>query len=248
MEENVFAPTGMSGSGYEKPAGKAVANGYVRDEHGYRQADASAQSVRFSAGGLFSTAPDLQRLVAALAKGKLLKNSTVDEMWIDRGNQYGYGWFVDSENRRREVGHNGRVDGYASSFRYFRDEDLFLAVLSNTQGTNTERMIQALSAITHGEPFKMPREHKFVNVPGGVLQQYVGKYKLPWGLVLVVTREGDQLFGRAEQEKKPTEWKAESATTFYVPPADIEIEFKKDGSGGYKLNFDGAAEAARVKD
>jgi uncharacterized protein (DUF427 family) len=54
--------------------------------------------------------------------------------------------------------------------------------------------------------------------------------------------------GRAEQEKQSTEWKAESPTRFYVPPADIEIEFHKDGSGKYVLNFDGAAEAVRVEE
>jgi hypothetical protein len=66
--------------------------------------------------------------------------------------------------------------------------------------------------------------------------------------VLVVTHQGDQLFGRAEQEKKPTEWKAESATKFYVPPADIEIDFEKDASGKLTLNFDGAAKAERIGD
>ena len=107
-------------------------------------------------------------------------------------------------------------------------------------------MISALAAIAHGEAFKMPRERRFITVPAAALQHYDGRYKLPWGLVLVVTHEGHQLFGRAEQEKKPTEWKAESTTKFYVPPADIEIDFEKDSSGRMVPNFDGAAKAERI--
>lgn len=75
-----------------------------------------------------------------------------------------------------------------------------------------------------------------------------GRYKLPWGLVLLVTHEGDHLFGSAMQEKKPTEWKAESATKFYAPPSDIEIDFEKDANGKLVLNFDGAAKAERIGD
>ena len=50
------------------------------------------------------------------------------------------------------------------------------------------------------------------------------------------------------QEKKPTEWKAESATKFYAPPSDIEIDFEKDANGKLVLNFDGAAKAERIGD
>jgi len=247
LRKNIFGPAGMKHSGYLDSAAAKLAKGYVRDGSEFREADGSETSVRFSAGGLYSSARDLLRFVQALATGRLLTIAVTDEMWTDHGNEYGFGWFVNNEKQRREVGHNGRVDGYSSSFRYFRDEDLFLVVLSNTEGTNTERMMQALSAIMHAESFKMPREHRFVQVKPDILEQYAGKYKLPWGLVLVVTREGDRLMGRAEQEKKSTEWKAESDTKFYVPPADIEIEFNKDASGKYILNFDGAAEAVRVE-
>jgi hypothetical protein len=107
-------------------------------------------------------------------------------------------------------------------------------------------MTVSLAEIAHGEPFKMRRVRTFITVPATTHQQYDGRYTLPWGLVLLVTHEGDQLFGRAEQEKKPTEWKGASATKFYMAPADIEIDFEKDASGKMVLNFDGAAKAERI--
>jgi D-alanyl-D-alanine carboxypeptidase len=245
LRRAVLDPAGMKHTGYEAKLPGTMAHGYVRDADGYRDPDPSAMSVRFSAGGLYSNVGDLMLFLRGLAAGEILKPSTVTEMWADRGNGYGYGWMPDDEKGRKSIGHNGRIDGYASAFRLYQDEDLFIAVLSNVNGTNTDRMTQSLAAIAHGEPFKMPHERSFISVPAATLAQYDGKYKLPWGLVLVVTHEGDQLFGRAEQEKKPTEWKAESATKFYVPPADIEIEFEKDASGKMVINFDGAAKAER---
>ncbi len=243
----VLGRAGMKHTGYSEKVSSPEAKGYVRTDDTYKEADDTAMSVRFSAGGLYSTAEDLMHFARALAAGQIVKSSTVAEMWTDRGHGYGYGWIPDDENGRKSVGHSGRIDGFASSFRLFPDEDLFVAVLSNVNGTNTERMTQSLAAIAHGEPFKMPRERKFITVPAATLAQYDGKYKLPWGLVLVVTHEGDTLFGRAEQEKKPTEWKAESPTKFYVPPADIEIDFEKDANGKIVLNFDGAAKAERTE-
>lgn len=248
LAKNVFEPAGMTSSGYFENPKLPSAKGYVREGDTYRNPDPSDMSVRFSAGGLYSTTSDLMKFVRALAAWKILKRSTVEEMWTDRGNGYGYGWFVENESNRRAVGHNGRIDGFASSFRLFRDEDLFIAVLSNVNGTNTERMSAVLAAIAHGEPFRMPREHKFVSVSPTTLDQYVGHYRLPWGLELIVTRDGERLMGRAVQEKSPTEWKAESPTHFYVPPADIEIEFVKDTSGKFTLLFDGSAKAERVGD
>jgi CubicO group peptidase (beta-lactamase class C family) len=246
LREAVLTPAGMKATGYEEQSPGVMAKGYVRDGSTFKDVEETAMSVRFSAGGLYSTLADLRSFLRGLASGKILKPATVKEMWTDRGHGYGYGWISDEEKGRKSIGHSGRIDGFASSMRWFIDEDLFIAVLSNVNGTNTERMTASLAAIAHGEPFKMPRERTFVTVPGAKLAQYDGRYKLPWGLVLVVTHEGDQLFGRAEQEKKPTEWKAESETKFYVPPADVEITFEKDASGKTVLDFDGAAKAVRI--
>jgi len=174
LAKKIFVPAGMKSTGYEENPRFANAKGYVREGENLREADPSDMSVRFSAGGLYSTAADMMSLPRSLAAGKILKSSTVEEMWTDRGNGYGYGWFVENDNNRRSVAHNGKIDGFASSFRLFRDEDLFIAILSNVQSTNAERMSTALAAIAHGEPFRMPGEHKFVHVPPKVLDLYVG--------------------------------------------------------------------------
>lgn len=247
MKKTVFDPAGMKATGYDEkpPAGAAI--GYVRDGENLRPADETAMSVRFSAGGLYSTVADLLSLNRALEAGKILKPATVQEMWTDRGNGYAYGWIPgEDEKKRHSVGHSGRIDGFASSMRLYPDEDLFIVVLSNMNGTNTERMTAVLSAIAHGEPFNMPRERKFITVAATKLAEYDGKYRLPWGLVLIVTHDGDHLFGRAEQEKKPTEWKAESESVFYVPPAELNIEFVKE-KGKLTLVFDGNAKAEKVE-
>ena len=187
----------MKHTGYEVNVPGPSANGYVREADTYRDPDPSAMSVRFSAGGLFSNASDLMLLARGLTAGTILKPATVTEMWTDRGNGYAYGWIPDDDKGRKSIGHNGRIDGYASSFRLFQDEDLFIAVLSNVNGTNTERMIAALSAIAHGEPSRCRECARSLPFQPPRSSSTTDRYKLPWGLVLVVTHEGDQLFGRA---------------------------------------------------
>ncbi len=247
LRKYIFGPAGMKASGYLEDTPGPMAQGYVRDGDGYRKPDPSTMTVRFAAGGLYSNVEDIMRYARALAAGKILKPATVTEMWTDRGNGYGYGWIPDDEKGMKSVGHSGRIDGFTAAFRIFPDEDLFIGLMSNVNGTNADRMLSTLDAIAHGQPFKMPRERKFTTVPAATLEQYGGRYKLPWGLVLIVTHDGDQLFGRAEQEKKPTEWMAESATKFYVPVADIEIDFEKDAVGKVTLVFDGSARAEKLE-
>src|SRR6185369_17212245 len=91
LKTNVFARAGMTGSGNDGSAGKKLAKGYMREGDNYREPDRSDMSNRFGAGSAYSTADDLMLLLRALAAGKVLKPATVEEMWTDRGNGYGYG-------------------------------------------------------------------------------------------------------------------------------------------------------------
>ena len=245
LKKYVFGPAGMKSTGYLAETPGPMAKGYVREAEKYRDPDPSTMTVRFAAGGLYATVDDIDAFAHTLLAGKIVKPSTVEEMWTDRGNGYGYGWMPDDTKGRKSVGHSGRVDGYTSTFEIYPDEKLFISVMSNVNGTGSERMVGTLSAIAHNEPFKMPHVRRFISVPEQTLAQYDGTYKMPWGLTLVVTHEGDKLFGRAVQEKKPTEWKAESETKFYVSAADIEITFEKDASGKIVMDFDGAGNAKK---
>jgi CubicO group peptidase (beta-lactamase class C family) len=91
----------------------------------------------YSAGGLFSTAADIAKFIVALDAGRLLKPTSLEQMWASQKlgngevNSFGAGWVVKDYSGRRTVGHSG---GPAlSDILRFRDEKLTIVVLTNQQ-------------------------------------------------------------------------------------------------------------------
>ncbi|MDP9087428.1 MAG: beta-lactamase family protein [Pseudomonadota bacterium] len=95
-----------------------------------------------SAGGVFSTADDLQRFANALTGNKLtsaamttaLTNMEIVAAPASEGKperDYGFGFGVGSKDGHRWYGHNGGSLGANTEFAVFPDDQLVLTVLSN---------------------------------------------------------------------------------------------------------------------
>jgi CubicO group peptidase (beta-lactamase class C family) len=84
--------------------------------------------------GVFSTAKDMAKWDQALAAGKVVMESTLNEMWtpapLNDGQPYpyGYGWEVDQMAGRRMITHQG-LSG--TEYTIFPDDKLTVIVLSN---------------------------------------------------------------------------------------------------------------------
>lgn len=74
------------------------------------------------------------------------------------------------------------------------------------------------------------RERK---VDPALLDNYVGRYQLPGGVVFTVTREGDRLFSQQTGQQK-LEIFAESDRVFFAKVFDGQITFEVDGTGPAK--------------
>jgi CubicO group peptidase (beta-lactamase class C family) len=106
--------------------------------------------------GLNSTATDLAQFAEALAKGRLLKPATRDEMWtavkladgstfrMEKTLGVGLGWIVDDAPGHRSAGGSG---GSSVAFRHYRDDDLTVVVLTNLQGVDPDAMVDAVARI-----------------------------------------------------------------------------------------------------
>ena len=46
--------------------------------------------------------------------------------------QYGFGWFLDSVEGHRNIGHGGSTSGFSASIQRFPDEALAVILLTNT--------------------------------------------------------------------------------------------------------------------
>jgi len=109
-------------------------------------------SCLWGGGGLLSTTEDLVRFGAALLRGQLLRNDSIEAMFTPQKTRngietgYGLGWFVETDARgRRYVWHGGRGIGGRSAIVIVPHARLVTVMLSNIEG---ERLDEHARRIT----------------------------------------------------------------------------------------------------
>jgi hypothetical protein len=83
---------------------------------------------------------------------KLLKRTTLERMWqpshLGDGSSanYGFGWNLGSDPRRRQIYHSGNKPGFASIIRHYIDESLTVVLLVNVDnGIDADADVGAIS-------------------------------------------------------------------------------------------------------
>jgi len=90
-------------------------------------------------GSLYFSILDLAKWDAALYTERLLKRSSLEQMWTvaklnDRqpnSGHYGFGWFIESKNGHRVIGHGGSWQGFKTHISRYVDDKLTVVVLIN---------------------------------------------------------------------------------------------------------------------
>ncbi len=138
LEERLFRPLGMDSTRYNDH-GKVVAgraDGYFWREGEWTRRDLPVWDVG-AAGALLSSASDLAKWEAALQAGRVLKPSSLEQMWtpvrLSGGGSfpYGFGWSVESFRGRRLISHGGLMAGFSSYVAHYPEERLTVIVLCN---------------------------------------------------------------------------------------------------------------------
>jgi CubicO group peptidase (beta-lactamase class C family) len=117
-----------------RPSNRAA--GYEKKEGQLVPRDSDLTDV-FAAGAMVSTAVDLTKWVAAIESDRLLKRSTLDQMWtplqLNDGSSYpyGFGWRLDDYKGRKNIGHSGSTSGFSASLQRFPQKKLTVIVLCN---------------------------------------------------------------------------------------------------------------------
>jgi CubicO group peptidase (beta-lactamase class C family) len=141
LDKRIFKPLGMTATRNTdpKPIVPNRAAGYEWKSNHFENSPVLLPAIAFSAGSLLSTVEDMAKWDAALQSEKLLKQSTLDQMWTatetnDGGTMpinYGFGWFIDSYHGHRLVQHSGGTPGFSSAIYRFIDDKLTVIVLTN---------------------------------------------------------------------------------------------------------------------
>jgi CubicO group peptidase (beta-lactamase class C family) len=139
MNERIFRPLGMHATTNRLP-GVVIphrASGYEQTNRVHINRDYDLTDV-FSAGAIISTVGDLAKWNAALDKDELLTAATKELMWtpvkLNNGkiHQYGFGWFLDSLEGHKNIGHSGATSGFSASIQRFPNDKLAVIILTNT--------------------------------------------------------------------------------------------------------------------
>jgi CubicO group peptidase (beta-lactamase class C family) len=140
LQERVFQPLGMSTTRIiseadiipNRAAGYVLVNGQIKNQ------DWVSPTLNTTAdGALYFTILDLAKWDAALYTEKILKKSSLDQMWtpvkLNDGSTYpyGFGWKVDEIAGHRVIEHGGTWQGFHGYIARYVDNKLTVVVLNN---------------------------------------------------------------------------------------------------------------------
>jgi D-alanyl-D-alanine carboxypeptidase len=139
MKSRIFGPLGMDATTDRRPR-RIIPNrasGYEQTNGVLINRDYDLTDI-FSAGAIVSTVLDMAKWNAALDADTLLSARTKELMWtparLNDGKpvKYGFGWFLDSVEGHRNIGHSGATSGFSASIQRFPDDKLAVILLTNT--------------------------------------------------------------------------------------------------------------------
>ena len=180
LQEHVLGPAGMKRSStIDAEDAPNTAVGYDNDDDDkIERAHGVDMSLPFSAGALRSTASDLFAWDRALAGNLLLTDAAKQRMYSPEKDNYAYGWVVWTEDGRKIAGHDGGIDGFASSYRRIPEERLVLVALAN-HGFELGKIMKPLTTmLLTGKKAEPPAERAEVPMDGRVVARAAGEYAL----------------------------------------------------------------------
>jgi D-alanyl-D-alanine carboxypeptidase len=144
LDERILKPLGMSSTRNSNPRDLIPnrARGYMWVKDKWLNVDPITPSAGFAAGSIVSTVGDMAKWDAALYTEKLLKKSSLQQMWTEtklndgKPVQYGFGWGVDKANGHRVIGHGGGTAAFSTYIARYVDDKLTVIVLTNAASVN----------------------------------------------------------------------------------------------------------------
>lgn len=163
-----------------------MALGYTSGPEGVRPANRIHMSVPHAAGALTGSVEDLARWARALHQGRAVSAESYRRMiartTMPDGSTVPYGFgLTNSEVRARNgIEHGGGIFGFSTESIYFPEEDLFVAVFTNSDEPAALPAVamRRIAALALGDPYP---EFRQAAADAAALDRYFGVYALPNG-------------------------------------------------------------------
>lgn len=241
--ENLFAPLGMNDTHFHDDHSEVV----PRRVYGYGGNDGHYEAVMngltaLGSSSLFSTVDDLGKWVtnfdAAVVGGPAVIERMRTRGVLNNGDtiSYAYGLNIGEYRGQPTASHDGSWAGFSTTLLHFPEQRLGIVVLGNSSSFNPSRSAYQIAdmyladVLTVEERDDKPGPEDSVPVDAATLDSYVGTYRLDPGLLLEITRDGDQLMTQATRESR-FPMVAISQEEFYVPAYNAAMRFRRNASG-----------------
>jgi CubicO group peptidase (beta-lactamase class C family) len=188
-----------------------------------------AMAHAFTAGDVCATASGLVAWERALATGRVVDAASWRAMTtpvtLTDGATFGYGLglFLGDLGGHRMIFHGGGVNGFVSTLAYFPDDDVYIAVLVNTDGNFADDLGEAIARNVLGVPRGKPTA---TPVPDDAI---IGHYDaIGVGIALIIERDaaGKLVAHKEGGEPRPLVREADGS---YTIPGRGQLTFKRDG-------------------
>lgn len=142
LAERIFRPLGMQSTRIiseadiipNRAAGYRLVNGELKNQEWV-----SPVANTTADGSLYFTILDLAKWDAALYTEKLVKRSTLEQIWTPvkfkngqpNSDHYGFGWYSETKGGHRVVAHGGQWQGFHTYIARYVDDKLTVVLLTN---------------------------------------------------------------------------------------------------------------------
>lgn len=160
LNERVFKPLGMSSTRVISEADIIPnrAAGYRLEKNELKNQNWVSPSLNTTAdGALYMNVYDMARWDAALYGEKLLKRSSLEQMWtpvkLNNGqtHPYGFGWALGNVSGHRMVQHGGSWQGFKAQIIRYVDDKLTIVLFANQARANQLKLAQGVAALINPE-------------------------------------------------------------------------------------------------
>jgi len=152
VQQHLFAPAGMTDSATMAQEGELadMARGYVFAQGHTTESKPIAESWASSAGGIVTTAGDLQKWGEALSSGRIISASDYQlltspaRLADGSAGEYGFGMKIDRFEGQPRVWHDGNTNGFDGSDQFFPSQDVRIIVLTNAADGGSDKIAERI--------------------------------------------------------------------------------------------------------
>lgn len=231
LEEYIFKPLAMTNSyfGSNNRIIRNRASGYQPGKDGIVNADIMSMTIPYAAGSIQSTVEDLYKWHQALHAYKVVKKEILEKAFTEyklsdgKGTHYGYGWSLSVVQGSPTIEHGGGINGFLTNAIYLPNEDVFVAVFSNSNAKPPNDVSVKMAALTIGKPYN----YKEIQLDDAAQESYVGVYENEEGTQRIITKADKQLFSQRTGGPKYA-IKAYENDKFFFPNSLTTLAFQRD--------------------